>query len=85
MMRVTFGISASCFAANCKEECTRILIQLPLAAKVAQENFYVDDGLSGADGVIHLRMELQQLFNQGGFELRKWNSSEKTLFLQSYI
>ena len=24
-------------------------------------------------------MELQQLFNQGGFTLRKWNSSEKSV------
>ena len=54
----------------------------PLAAKVAQESSDVDDGLSGADGIdqaIHLRMELQQLFNQGGFTLRKWNSSEKSV------
>ena len=84
MTRVTFGVSASCFAANMavKKNAQEFSSTYPLAAKVAQENFYVDDGLSGADGIdqaIHLRMELQQLFNQGGFTLRKWNSSEKSV------
>ena len=84
MTRVTFGISASCFAANMaiKKNAQEFSSTYPLAAKVAQENFYVDDGLSGADGIdqaMHLRMELQQLFNQGGFTLRKWNSSEKSV------
>ena len=84
MTRVTFGVSASCFAANMavKKNVQEFSSTYPLAAKVAQENFYVDDGLSGADGIdqaIHLRMELQQLFNQGGFTLCKWNSSEKSV------
>ena len=41
-------------------------------------SFYVDDGLTGADSpdeVIKLQKQLQVLFAQGGFLLRKWNSS----------
>ena len=40
-------------------------------------SFYVDDGLTGADTVdegIELQQQLQELFNRGGFTLRKWNS-----------
>ena len=37
-------------------------------------SFYVDDGLTGADSVpeaIELQRQLQDLFNKGGFLLRK--------------
>ena len=43
-------------------------------------SFYVDDGLMGADSIneaIQLRKESQNLFKQGGFELKKWKSSEE--------
>lgn len=52
------------------------LITLPEAV---ERSFYVDDCLTGADGVpaaIELRWQLQDLFNQAGFFLRKWNASE---------
>ena len=42
--------------------------------------FYVDDGLMGTDTIheaIQLWKELQDLFKQGGFELKWWKSSEK--------
>ena len=42
----------------------------PLAKRVVDESFYVDDGL------IEVHDQLQSLFNEGGFLLRKWNSSE---------
>ena len=51
----------------------------PLAAKVVEDSFYVDDGLTGADSIeeaIELHAQLQTLFDKGGFLLRKWNSSE---------
>ena len=50
----------------------------PKAAQVVLDSFYVDDGLSGADSVdeaIKLRNELQNMFELGGFTLRKWKSS----------
>lgn len=43
---------------------------------------YVEDGLAGADSIedaIQLRKELQHLFSFGGFELRKWKTSEKAV------
>ena len=54
----------------------------PVAAKVVEEDFYVDDGLTGADSIkeaIDLHVELQSLFAEGGFHLRKWNSSESAV------
>ena len=41
--------------------------------------FYVDDGLMGTDSIheaIQLWKELKELFEQGGFELKRWKSSE---------
>ena len=49
-----------------------------LAAKGVDTSFYVDE-LTGADSVqeaIELQRQLQDLFTEGGFFLRKWNSSE---------
>lgn len=47
----------------------------PLASKAVYLDFYVDDGLTGADSAITLHMQLQDLFGQAEFLLRKWNSS----------
>ena len=54
----------------------------PLAKKVVDESFYVDDGLTGADTVdeaVKLHNQLHSLFNEGRFLLRKWNSSDPTV------
>ena len=81
MTRVTFGISASCFAANMAIHANAMehAAQYPLASKAVTESFYVDDGLIGAEDIeqaVLLRTQLQELFNRGGFTLRKWSSSE---------
>ena len=81
MMRVTFGVSASSFAVNMsvKQNAHDNSTKYPLAAEAVEKSFYVDDCLTGADTVpaaIELRRQLQELFNQGGFLLRKWNASE---------
>ena len=81
MTRVTFGVSASCFAANMavKQNAIELTHRYPRAAEAVQNSFYVDDGLMGAndvDSAITLQRELQDLFTRGGFLLRKWNSSE---------
>ena len=50
----------------------------PLATRVVNESFYVDDRLAGADTVeraIETHQQLQELFSKGEFLLRKWNSS----------
>ena len=54
-------------------------LSYPQAARAVLESFYVDDGLTGADSVeeaIELREWLPELFLLGGFELKKWKSSE---------
>ena len=84
MTRVTFGVSASSFAANMsiKQNALELAEQYPLATRAVQEEFYVDDGLTGADSVeeaIELQRQLQELFLKGGFQLRKWNSSNPTV------
>ena len=81
MTRVTFGVSASSFAANMavKQNVLDFALQYPLAAKAVHESFYVDDGLTGADSIqeaIEMQTQLQALFSQAGFLLRKWKSSE---------
>ena len=81
MTRVTFGISASSFAANMsvKQNAVDFGTEYPLAAKAVDESFYVDDCLSGSDTIeeaIKLRQQLQDLFSRAGFLLRKWHSSE---------
>ena len=84
MIRVTFGVSASSFIANMcvKQNAIDHASKYPLARKVVDESFYVDDGLTGADTVdeaVELHNQLQSLFNEGGFLLRKWNSSDPTV------
>ena len=81
MTRVTFGVSASSFAANMslKQNALDFAVDYPQAAKVVEDSFDVDDGLTGADSIqdaIELRKKVQEPFTKGGFLLRKWNSSE---------
>ena len=81
MTRVTFGVSASCFAANMsvKRNASELADRYPQAANAVSTSFYVDDCLTGADSIesaIALQRELQDMFTCGGFLLRKWNSNE---------
>ena len=81
MKRVTFGVSASSFAANMavKQNAADFAHKYPRAAEVTAKSIYVDDCLTGAatvDEAVSLQVELQALFNEARFLLRKWNSSE---------
>jgi hypothetical protein len=81
MTRITFGVSASSFAANMtvKRNAMDHTAEFPRAAEAVETAFYVDDCLSGSDQVeeaIDLHQQLQNLFAKGGFLLRKWNSSD---------
>ena len=81
MTRVTFGVASSSFAANMavKQNAFDHSNEFPLAAAAVHTSFYVDDGLVGADSLkeaVELQEQLQGLFAQGGFLLRKWKSSE---------
>ena len=53
MNRLTFGVSASSFAANMavRQNAIDLAHDYPLAAKVVEEMFYVDDCLTGADSL----------------------------------
>ena len=53
-----------------------------LAASALTQDFYVDDLRTGADtreGALALRDDLIELLNKGGFNLRKWASSDHSL------
>ena len=83
MTRVTFGVSASSFAANMsvKQNAIDLALECPLAVNVVHTAFYVVDGLTGADSTeeaIKLQEQLQDLFSHGGFLLCKWNSNDQT-------
>ena len=60
MTRVTFGVSSSAFIANMavKRNAIDFAHKYPLAAKVVEDSFYVDDCLTGADSV-ELGIQLQ--------------------------
>ena len=81
MTRLTFGVSASSFAANMAVKHTTILHAQshPRASSAVHSSFYVDDWLTGAKSIpetIELQQELQEMFEKGGFLLRKWKSNE---------
>ena len=78
MTRVTFGVSASSFAANMlvKRNVLDHALEFPKAADAVERSFYVDDCLAGANSVEEAVDLHQQLFAKGGFLLRKWNSSD---------
>lgn len=84
MTRLTFGVSASSFAANMavKQNALYHSHELPLAAEAVQKTFYVDDCLTGADdfeSALVLQKQLIDLFGRGGFVLRKWNSNDASV------
>lgn len=76
LLTVTYGTAAAPYLA------TRTLKQLvldeghayPLASKILENDFYMDDALSGVDTVedlLQARRELEKLLAKGGFELHK--------------
>ncbi|MCG8621516.1 MAG: hypothetical protein MJE68_05890, partial [Proteobacteria bacterium] len=78
MTHITFGVSDSSFVANM---CVR-QNALDFAAKAVEDSFYVDGSITGADSneeTIEMHRQSQNLFEQSGLLLRKWNSSEATV------
>lgn len=87
MTRTTFGVSASCFAANMvKQNAMEFAHEYPLAAIAVLESFYVDDGLSGADDIesayYHASVTASGLIHLWWFHAK--NSSE-SLVLQATV
>ena len=65
-----------------KRNATDFAEKYPLAMKVVNDSFYVDDCLTGADSVeqaIETHRQLQELFSKAEFLLRKWNSSSRAV------
>ena len=84
MTRVTFGVSASSFAANMavKQNAINHSLEYPEAAEVVRKSRYVDDFLTGAEdpeSALTLYRQLTELFSLGGFLLRKWNSNDPSV------
>ena len=84
MTRVTFGVSASSFAANMavKQNAINHSLEYPEAAEVVRKSRYVDDFLTGAkdpESALTLYRQLTELFSLGGFLLRKWNSDDPSV------
>ena len=82
--RLTFGVSASSFAANMamKQNALEHIDTHPHAVQVVLDSFYVDDGLTSANSIeeaVQLRKQLQELFALGGFVLHKWKCSESAV------
>ncbi|XP_058839359.1 uncharacterized protein LOC131694869 [Topomyia yanbarensis] len=81
---VTYGTASAPYLA------TRSLLQLayderdkyPLAARVVEKNFYVDNALFGSDTFEEAReycLELIELLKSGGMHLHKWSSNDEKL------
>ena len=74
MTRLTFGVSASSFAANMavKQNAIDFAKEYPKAASVVPISFYMDDGLTGEDSgekATELKSQLQALYSQEGLLL----------------
>ena len=81
MTQVTFGVSATLFAANMlvKQNAIDFVMDYPLAVDAVNRAFYVDDGLTGADSTkkaIELQKQLLDVFSHGGFLWCKWSSND---------
>lgn len=76
--------SASFMAVRAMVQCARDNVEkYPLAAKAIEENFYMDDGLFGADDekiAIDLVGQLILCLKSGGFLLDKWGYNHKYTF-----
>lgn len=78
---VTFGLSCAPYLAiRCLHQLARDeQNKYPLASRVVQNDFYVDDLLTGAntvDEVVFLRNQLTQLLECGGLKIRQWASND---------
>lgn len=78
--------SASFMAVRAMIQCARDNAdKYPLAARTIEENFYMDDGLFGADDekeAVELVDQLIQCLGSSGFELGKWAFNHKETFSQ---
>ncbi|OXA41905.1 uncharacterized protein LOC110859593 [Folsomia candida] len=84
LLTVTYGTASAPFQATRTLEQAAINkeVELPLAAKVARNDVYVDDVMSGADSLeqaIKIQEEILLLMQSAKWEARRWNSSHPAL------
>lgn len=84
---VTYGTACAPYLAirTIKQLCLDEGERFPSAANLAQEHFYVDDLLAGAESVESAKLIIQELLkfmSSGGFELRKWTCSHPEVIAQ---
>ena len=77
--RVTFGVSASSFAANMavKQNATEYAQEFPLAADVIWKCFYVDNCLTGADNP-NSALILQHNMYEPALDSHQYDSSRRS-------
>ncbi|GFQ63949.1 uncharacterized protein TNCT_542731 [Trichonephila clavata] len=85
---VTYGTSSAPFLAirTLKQLAMDEASRFPLASKVALQDVYMDDVVSGAqtlDTARQLQCQLQNMLKTCGMKLHKWNSNSKELFNSS--
>ncbi|XP_055586460.1 uncharacterized protein LOC129739089 [Uranotaenia lowii] len=81
---VTYGTGSAPFqAVRCvKQLAEDEAAEFPIGARIAKEDFYVDDVLSGADTLSEAEESFKQLTKmlaRGGFPVHKWCSNSKEL------
>lgn len=79
---VTFGLTSSAhLAVRCVIQAAREAAdQFPIAAKIIEHDFYMDDCVTGANTVelaMQLAAEVDQLLTGAGFLSRKWKSNSQ--------
>ena len=87
MTRLTFDVSALPFAAimAMRQNAMDHQRKYPLATQAFVNDFYIDNGLDeegSIDEAIKLWTDMQELFELGGFVLRKWKSSKPVIIAQ---
>lgn len=80
LSRVTFGFTSAAFLAvrSLKQLALDEGEKFPLASNILENDFYVDNVLSGADSIQEAKkqsMQLMSLLQSGGFPLRKWSTN----------
>ncbi|XP_025832766.1 uncharacterized protein LOC112905148 [Agrilus planipennis] len=81
---ITYGMAASSFIAiRCLHQlAVEYQAKYPKASKIIQNDFYVDDLLTGFNSIeeaITLQRQIVEILNSGHFALRKWLSNDASL------
>ena len=90
LLFLPFGLRCSPYIAiRCLIETAKSLeLRYPRACALIQDSFYVDDFIAGADTLedaLSLIDELRVVCNSGGFNLRKWTSSDPNVIQRMQI